>query len=145
MKEPQNRFVADAERNHAENDRAGEHRKLAEFAGTERKARILCMTAREQIGQTRESQRGDMGSHVPAIGDQRDRAEQRATDDFGDHHGGRKRNHAPGAPFMMTMTLAKEGVIVRPGGMECECIGHLFYYCDCGHAESHCPSSVFCE
>ena len=42
------------------------------------KREVVGVAAGEQIGQRRDRQRRDMGRHVPAIGDQRHRAEQRA-------------------------------------------------------------------
>src|SRR5579871_5383516 len=70
LNKPQRRFVADAQRDHQQNDGAAEGRKLAELAGAERKTRIVGMAAREQIGEPGDGQRRNMGSHVPTVGDE---------------------------------------------------------------------------
>ncbi len=81
---------------------------LAELAGAERKPRVGGMAAGEQISKPGDRQRRDMGRHVPAVGDERDRAEQRAADDLGHHHDRRQRDHAPGAPLMRAVMLRRE-------------------------------------
>jgi hypothetical protein len=116
IQEAQHRFVTDAERDHAEDDGAGKRRQFTELAGAKRKARIVDVPPREQIREPGDRQRGNMRAHMPAVGDERYRAEHRAADDFGDHHGGGQRDHAPGAPFVLTMMRAEKGVTVRPLG-----------------------------
>ena len=51
-----------------------------------------------------------MGGHVQSVGDERDRAEQQAADDFGHHHEAAERDHHPGAPLVRLMTRAEEDV-----------------------------------
>jgi hypothetical protein len=51
---------------------------------------------------------------VPAIGEQGHRAEHDATDDFGDHHGGRQPYDEPGAPFVAGVTDAEKDVLMGP-------------------------------
>src|SRR5262249_29697250 len=75
MQEPQHRFVANAERNHGEDDGAAESRQFAELAGAERKARIADVAAGEQICEPGDRQRQNVGPHMPAVGDKRDRTE----------------------------------------------------------------------
>jgi hypothetical protein len=116
MEQPQDRLIADPERDEPQDDGAGKCRQFAELAGTERKARIVRMPAGKQIGEARDRQRGDVCRHVPTVGDERDRAEQRAADDFDDHHHRGQGHDAPGAPLMLLVTEAEKGVAVRPGG-----------------------------
>ena len=114
MQEPQHRFVADPKRNHGENDGAAERRQFAELAGAERKARIADVAAGEQIREPGDGQRQHVGGHMPAVGDERDRAEHSAADDFQDHHRGGQRHHAPGTPFALVVAGAEKGVLVGP-------------------------------
>ena len=112
--QPHDQFVSDAERDHSQNDGARERGKLAELAGANRKALIIGVAAGQEISQARNGQRHDMGAHMPAVGDQRDRAEQRAAHDFGDHHEGGERDDAPGAALMRAVMLAEKRMIMRP-------------------------------
>ena len=115
MQEPQRRLIGNAERDHAEDDGAGERGEFPELAGAEREARIVHMPAREQISEPGDGERGDMRSHVPAVGDERDGSVQHTAGNLGDHHDRGKRNHGPGSPLVRAVMLAEEGVIVRPG------------------------------
>ena len=65
-------FVADQERDHREDDRAGEARKVAELAGAEREARIIGVLAGIGISERREQERARMRAHVHTIGNERD-------------------------------------------------------------------------
>jgi len=55
-----------------------------------------------------------MGRHVPAVGNERDRAEQGAADNLGDHHESGERHDAPSAPLVLIVMRAEEAVILRP-------------------------------
>ena len=114
LQEPQHRFVADAKRDRAENDGTGERRQFAELAGAQRETRVNRMAPREQISESRDRQRGDMRAHVPAVGDQRQRAEQRAAGNLDDHHHRGERHHAPSAPLVLAVMFAEKGVAVFP-------------------------------
>jgi hypothetical protein len=54
-----------------------------------------------------------MRRHVQPVGDQRQRAEQRTADNFGDHHDAAKDDHRPGPAFGLVVILAEKHVIVR--------------------------------
>ena len=66
------RFVADQERNHREDDSAGEARQVAELASAEREARIIGMLTGIGISERRKQERPCMCAHMQAIGNKRD-------------------------------------------------------------------------
>ena len=103
-------LVADQQRDHRQDDRAGEAGEIAELAGAEGEARIVRRAARIGIGERREQQRAGMRAHVQAVGDEGDRAEQQAADDLGDHHGAAEPDHRPGLAFALFVPLAEEHV-----------------------------------
>jgi len=123
VEKPQDRFVTDPERDESQDDGAGERRQFAELAGTEREARIAGMPAGEQIGEAGDRQRDHMGRHVPAVGDKRDRTEKPPADDFDEHHCRGQCHDPPGAPLVLVMAHAEEGVTVHPrgGGVRMHC------------------------
>ena len=47
------------------------------------------------------------------VGDQRDRAEQPAADDFDQHHDRAERDHRPGLPFAGLVPLAEKNMAVE--------------------------------
>jgi hypothetical protein len=47
---------------------------------------------------------------MPAVGNGRERAEQSAASDFGDHYGERQADDKPRAPLVFLMLLAKESM-----------------------------------
>ncbi len=55
-----------------------------------REARIARLPPRQQVGQPRNPERGRMGCHMPAVGQQRHRSGQPSGDDLADHHHGRQ-------------------------------------------------------
>jgi len=112
--QPHDRFVCDAERDHSQNDGARKRGEFAKLAGAHRKALVVSVAAGQEISQARNGQRRDMGAHMPAVGNQRDRAEQRAARDLGDHHKGSERDDAPGPALMRGVIRAEKGVIMRP-------------------------------
>ena len=83
--------------------------------------------AGEQIGEPGDCQRGDVRRHVPAVGDERERAEQRAAGNLDDHHQRRQRHHAPGAPLVLAVMRAEKGVLVRPRSDGMRMHRHLGY------------------
>jgi hypothetical protein len=66
------------------NDCAGKGGQIAEFAGAERETRIARLPSRKQVGQGGDPERGSMGRHVPAIGEQRHRSGEPSHRDFTD-------------------------------------------------------------
>ena len=116
VEQPQDRFVTHPERDETQDDGAGERRQFAELPGAEREARVAGMPAGEQIGEAGDRQRDHMGRHVPAVGDKRDRAEKPTADDFDEHHRRGQCHDPPGAPLVLVMAHAEEGVTVRPRG-----------------------------
>ena len=70
------------------------------------------MPARVAIGERGKQQRAGMGAHVHAVGHQRDRAEQQATDDLGDHHEAREPDHRPGPALALLVRRTEENVAV---------------------------------
>src|SRR5215472_3856194 len=111
--QPQYALISDLDRDHAEDERAGERGKITELACPERKTRISRLPAREQIGRTGNAERRGMRAHVPAVGKQRHRAEEGAGDDLAGHHDKRQRDHEPGAALVPRVLLAEEDVIMR--------------------------------
>ncbi len=113
--QPQHAFIADQQRDHRQNKRAGEAGEFAELAGAERKARIVRVCAGKAIGERGNGQRRGVGGHVPAVRHQRHGAEQRAADNLRHHHRGGEDHHCPSAPLVAVVRLAEEHVIVGPG------------------------------
>ena len=72
------------------------------------------MAAREAIGEGCDGQRPGMGRHVPAVGQQGHRAEDRAARDLDHHHGGGETDYQPRAPFVAIVRGAQEDVVVTP-------------------------------
>lgn len=93
---------------------AGERGELSELAGAERKSRVVHVTPCVSIGQRRNADGRSMGRHVPAIGKQRHRTENRAADNLAGHHREGQADNEPGAPFIARMRGAEKDVIVRP-------------------------------
>jgi hypothetical protein len=67
-----------------------------------------------------------MGRHVPAVGQQRHRAEDRAAGDLGHHHGRGQADDHPGAPLVAVMRLAQEDVLVRHSDRRWACMIDAF-------------------
>ena len=114
LDEPRRRLIADHQRDQGQHDGAGEAREVAQLAGAEGKARVAGVAAREAVGEGSDRQRPGMGRHVPAVGQKRHRAEERAAGDLGHHHGGGQADHQPGAPFIALVRAAQEDVLVLP-------------------------------
>lgn len=107
-------LIGDLDRDQAEDDRAGEGGKIAELAGPEAEMRAPQMSSRKAIRERGNPQRRRMRSHVPAVGEQRHRAEQRARDDLADHHDQRQDDDEPGAPLVLVVLVAQKGVVMGP-------------------------------
>jgi hypothetical protein len=104
------RLVADQERDHREDDGAGEPGKVAKFAGAERKTPIVGMPAGIAVGECREQQRPRMRAHMQPVRHQRDRPEQPAADNLGDHHRAAERNHRPCLALALFVSDAEKAV-----------------------------------
>ena len=70
--EPRDRFIGDEERDHGQNDRAGETGEVADLASPESEAAVLGVAARIAIGQGREQKSARMRAHMQPIRDERD-------------------------------------------------------------------------
>src|SRR4051794_19432677 len=114
MEEADRALPGDLHRDHREDDGAGKRREIAELAGAEREAGIMRMPPGEQIGDGRDAQRRGMGCHMPAIGKQRHRSEQRSRRDLADHHDGGQGDDEPCPALVAGMLMTEEHVIVRP-------------------------------
>ena len=112
--QPQHALIGDLDRDQAQDDRAGEGGEVAELARAEGEMRIPQVPARETVGESSNAKRGRMRAHVPAVGKQRHRAEQRAGDDLADHHDQRQDDHEPGAPLVLVVLLAQKDVVMGP-------------------------------
>ncbi len=114
VNQPHRAFIGDLDRDQAEDDRAGKGGEVAELAGAEAEMGIARMLAREQIGDGGDPQRGRMGGHVPAIGQQRHRSEKRSCRDLADHHDHGQRDHEPSAALVTGVLRTEKHVIVGP-------------------------------
>ena len=114
-------FVADQQRDHCQDDGAGEAGEVAELAGAEGEAWIIGVPAGIGVGERREQERAGMGAHVQAVGDERDRAEQQAADDLGDHHRPAEPDHRPRLALALLVSLAEEYVAVERRAMRRRC------------------------
>ncbi len=114
MDQAGHRFISDQQRHHGEDDGAGKGGKLSQLAGSERKPVIADMAAGKAVGDGGDRQRGDVGGHMEAVGDEGHRPRPRAAADFDDHHHRGQRHHRPGAPLMDAMPGAEEGVVMPP-------------------------------
>lgn len=106
------RFIADQDCDHRQDDRAGETCQVAELAGSEAEPLVIGVLAGIGVGQCREQQRAGMGTHVQPISDQRDRAEDEAADDLGDHHCTAQPDDDPGLALTLLMGSAEEDMRV---------------------------------
>ena len=114
IEKPIGALIGDLNRNQAEDDGAGESREIAELAGAEAEADVAGMLPREHIGQRRNAECCGMGRHVPAIGQQRHRSEDRAGGDLSHHHDDGQHDHEPGPALIMGVLRPEEHVVVSP-------------------------------
>ena len=107
-------LVTNQQRDHRQDDGAGKSGEIAEFSRAECKSRVAGVSARVGIGEGCEQQCARMRAHMKPIGDQRDRSEQPAADNLGNHHDSAEPDHRPGPALALVMVLAEEHV-----AMEC--------------------------
>ena len=112
--QPLGALECDLDRDQRQHDGAGEGGEIAKFAGAESEIRVGCLPTRKEIGQRGNAQRRGMGRHVPAVGEQRHRAEQRSRHDLADHHDRGQRDHEPGAALVARMFWTEEQMVVGP-------------------------------
>ena len=117
-------LVTDQQRDHRQDDGAGESREIAELAGPEREARIVGVLAGVGVGERREQQRTRMRAHMHAVGHQRDRAEQQAADNLGDHHGAAEPDHRPCPALAVFVARAEKHVGMRSGAAGTDGLAH---------------------
>jgi hypothetical protein len=70
------------------------------------------MLARIRISECRDQHRACVGRHVQAVGDECQRTEQAAADDFRNHHRGTQSDHRPCSAFVLFMGGAQKNMIV---------------------------------
>jgi hypothetical protein len=114
MKQPRDGLTPDQECNHRQNDGAAEPGKIAELAGAEGETHVLGMMPGIAIGQRRQQQCARVRRHVQAVGDQREGAEQTATDDLHCHHDAAQPDDRP-HPAGVTVMPRAEGKRVCAG------------------------------
>ena len=114
MHQPLRAFKRNLDRDDRQNDGAGKGGKVAELSGAEGEFGVAGLASREQIGQRGDAERRGMGRHVPAVGQQRHRSEQRSRHDLADHHDRGQRHHEPGAALVARMFGTEEDMIVGP-------------------------------
>ncbi len=114
--QPVDRFDRNADREHAEQQGAGKARQIADFAGPEHEARIGGMAARIAIGERRQPERADMGSHVDAIGQQRHRPGRQPRCNLDQHRDRGQRDHPQRPAFMgvMASTQRRDRAVLGP-------------------------------
>ena len=103
-------LVADQHCNHCQDDRTGESRQIAEFSSPEREARVVGVLAGVGVGERGEQQCAGVRAHMQTIRDESDGAEQRAADDFRDHHGSAKPDHGPHSALALFVAGTQEYV-----------------------------------
>ena len=104
-----------------QDDGAGEGGEIAKFAGAESEIRVGCLPTRKEIGQRGNAQRRGMGRHVPAVGEQRHRAEQRSRHDLADHHDRGQRDHEPGAALVAVVRGAQSSANLTANWIALSC------------------------
>ena len=116
IEQSQYALPAHDQRDQRQHDRAGKAREIAELAGAEGEACIVRMSARVEIGERRDQHGADMGRHMPAIGEQRHRAVNRARADLDHHHDGGQRDDEPDTALIALMIGAQKNVAVAHFG-----------------------------
>ena len=111
--ETHDRLIGDEERDRRQNEGARKPREIAEFASAEGEARVVRTAPGEAVGERRQQEGARVGAHVQSVGDERDRAEEPASDDLGRHHRRAQGDHAPSLAFVLRVLLAEEHVAMR--------------------------------
>ena len=90
-----------------QNNRTAETAENPDFPGAEAVARIIGVASCVTVGKSGDAQRGGMGSHVPAVGQEGHGAVNETGKDFDGHHDDRQKDHLPGIFF------TPEGCVVK--------------------------------
>ena len=106
-------LIADQDGDHREHDSAAVACQIAELARAESETTVIGITAGKRVGQSSQKQGAGMRRHMQSIGDQGERAEHGAADDFDNHHGAAKDDNRPGPAFGALMIGAQKDMIVR--------------------------------
>jgi hypothetical protein len=72
LKQASEGLVGNQQRDHRQDNGAGESGEVAELAGSESETRIIHVPARVGIGERREQERSGMRAHVQPVGDEGD-------------------------------------------------------------------------
>jgi hypothetical protein len=86
--QPGDRLADRRHRHQGEGDRAGEAGQGPDLAGAKGQGVVIGVAAGGRVGEGGQAQGGDVGRHVPAVGEERHRAGRVADHDL-DHHGRR--------------------------------------------------------
>ena len=86
---------------------------IAELARAERETWIVSVLARVGVRECRQQQRASMCAHVQPVGDERNRAEQQAADNFCNHHCAAEPNDRPSLALAFFVPFAEEHMAVR--------------------------------
>ena len=96
-----------------------ETRQVAHLAGAESEAFVAGVAAGIAIGKCGYQHGSRMGRHVPAVGNQRHRAEDAARGDFDHHHRGGDGDDQPGPALVSLVIVAQVDMLVRAGQPRC--------------------------
>ena len=100
---------------HARQDqRAGVAVQWADFSGSGGKTRVVSVPPGIDVGEGRDAEGHDVGTHVPAVRKQGHRVQEVAGDNFQEHHDGSQAGHEQGAPFPCR-AAGREAVLMLPG------------------------------
>ncbi|MNH99001.1 hypothetical protein D3C73_517540 [compost metagenome] len=105
-------FPGDEQHHQRQHHSTGETGEITQLAGPKGVTRVLRIAPCIHIGQRRDQHGSGMGGHVPAIGRQRHRPEDRAGDDFRHHHRGGQRNDQPDLTLVALMIRAEKHVLM---------------------------------
>ena len=108
-------LVAYGERDHGKDDGTGEGGQIPELGGAEGEARVVGMKTGEAIGQGGDTERRRVGRHVPAVGGEGHRAEDRPAHDLCHHHRQGQADDEDGPALVAGMRCPEEIVAVPPG------------------------------
>jgi hypothetical protein len=97
--QPHDGFDHHRDRDHAEQERAGESPQHLDLPRAESEAFVAGPAPREPIRNSRDGKRHHVGGHVPPVGQQRHGAGEETGDDLRHHRRGGDRDHQPRAPL----------------------------------------------